>query len=75
MKLGACRSRREQFLFPAEGKDDGHSGVDVIDCFVGLGCEDGEVGVILFGRVEFGWPACVDASHGERFARLLQHDA
>jgi hypothetical protein len=48
--------------------------VDVGDCFVSLGREDGEVHRVLLGRVEFGRRARVDACHCEEFAGF-QRDA
>jgi hypothetical protein len=46
-----------QFLLGAARQDDGHTLVDVADCFVCLRREDGEVDRVLFGRVEFRWLA------------------
>jgi hypothetical protein len=52
-------------LLATERQDNEYAIVDVGDCFVCLGREDGEVDRVLFGRVESGWPARVEARHGE----------
>jgi hypothetical protein len=49
----AGRIGRKPCFLAAERQDDGHPIVDVSDCFVGFGRQDGEVDCVLFGRIEF----------------------